>query len=331
MATLLPAVRRTPACCFTVAIYYVPREFFTDAKGSHVQLFDYDAYGEPTELHRRRTVDPSFRFNEQPFDTKHRLYFYQSRFYDPKLSRFISPDSSLGVAFAPQSLNGYSYVQNNPRSYTDMTGMQPDDGDGDHGGSDDSREPNVPDHPDNAKDYSPPDIVMVYRVSDSQKSAGDESGQDSEDKDQTKRRDTSPIDRENFGNNRFQSGDVRLTSEYVFNAGFAASLGTGGDRWALSFGSAVSVNLLAGKVSILPALASAMVGSTKGDSVIAGATLGFDVGMGQGSLAGVLGPSKTDVVAAVAGSVTLSENELYRAASLSFGWGKEVGAVSGNC
>ena len=147
---------------------------------------------------------------------------------------------------------------------------------------------------------------------------------------ETKRRDTSPIDRENFGNNRFQSGDVRLTSEYVFNAGFAASLGTGGDRWALSFGSAVSVNLLAGKVSILPALASAMVGSTKGDSVIAGATLGFDVGMGQGSLAGVLGPSKTDVVAAVAGSVTLSENELYRAASLSFGWGKEVGAVSGN-
>ena len=158
----------------------------TDAKGSHVQLFDYDAYGEPTELHRRRTVDPSFRFNEQPFDTKHRLYFYQSRFYDPKLSRFISPDSSLGVAFAPQSLNGYSYVQNNPQSYTDMTGMQPDDGDGDHGGSDDSREPNVPDHPDNAKDYSPPDIVMVYRVSDSQKSAGDESGQDSEDKDRNK-------------------------------------------------------------------------------------------------------------------------------------------------
>jgi len=44
------------------------------------------------------------------------------RVYDPVLGRFLSPDPTIGSASDLQSYNRYSYVQNNPLSYTDPTG-----------------------------------------------------------------------------------------------------------------------------------------------------------------------------------------------------------------
>jgi len=50
------------------------------------------------------------------------LYFYNARYYDATIGRFISPDSVIPEPFNPQSLNRYSYCSNNPLRYTDPSG-----------------------------------------------------------------------------------------------------------------------------------------------------------------------------------------------------------------
>ena len=50
------------------------------------------------------------------------IYYYNARFYDPGLGRFISPDSITPDAANPQAWNRYSYVLNNPINSTDPTG-----------------------------------------------------------------------------------------------------------------------------------------------------------------------------------------------------------------
>ena len=50
------------------------------------------------------------------------LYFYNARYYDPTLARFIQPDTLVPNPGDPQSLNRYSYTRNNPVRYTDPSG-----------------------------------------------------------------------------------------------------------------------------------------------------------------------------------------------------------------
>lgn len=50
------------------------------------------------------------------------LYYMQARFYDPMLTRFLSPDSIVPDPGDPQAFNRYAYVLNNPMRYTDPTG-----------------------------------------------------------------------------------------------------------------------------------------------------------------------------------------------------------------
>ena len=50
------------------------------------------------------------------------LYWYSSRFYDPSVGRFLSPDTLVPDPKNPQALNRYSYVYNNPLRYNDPSG-----------------------------------------------------------------------------------------------------------------------------------------------------------------------------------------------------------------
>ena len=52
------------------------------------------------------------------------LYYYNARYYDAEIGRFISPDSLIPDPMNPQAFNRYSYVINNPLKYTDPTGHQ---------------------------------------------------------------------------------------------------------------------------------------------------------------------------------------------------------------
>ena len=50
------------------------------------------------------------------------LIHMNGRIYDPNLGRFLSPDPHIQSLANPQNLNRYSYVLNNPLSYTDPSG-----------------------------------------------------------------------------------------------------------------------------------------------------------------------------------------------------------------
>jgi len=62
-------------------------------------------------------------FNGQIWDSETRFYYYRNRCYDPQIGRFISRDP-LGIWGDPTNLgNSYTYVGNNPWSYTDPYGL----------------------------------------------------------------------------------------------------------------------------------------------------------------------------------------------------------------
>jgi RHS repeat-associated protein len=53
------------------------------------------------------------------------LYYYNARYYDPSIGRFISPDTIVPHPANPQSFNRYSYCLNNPLTYIDPSGHWP--------------------------------------------------------------------------------------------------------------------------------------------------------------------------------------------------------------
>jgi RHS repeat-associated protein len=53
------------------------------------------------------------------------IYFYNARYYDPFLSRFLSPDSIVPDPTNPIDWDRYSYARNNPLRYTDSDGHFP--------------------------------------------------------------------------------------------------------------------------------------------------------------------------------------------------------------
>ena len=69
------------------------------------------------------SADVAYKYTGQEFDSSTDLYFYQARYYDPHLGRFISADTIVPKPFNSQSLNRYSYVLNNPLNYVDPTGF----------------------------------------------------------------------------------------------------------------------------------------------------------------------------------------------------------------
>lgn len=67
-------------------------------------------------------INLDHKYTGQELDKETGLYNYNARLYDPDLGRFITPDKLQSNYYNPQSLNRYSYVGNNPLSYTDPTG-----------------------------------------------------------------------------------------------------------------------------------------------------------------------------------------------------------------
>ena len=50
------------------------------------------------------------------------LYYYNARYYDAGIGKFISADTMIQNTANPQFFNRYSYVTNNPLKYTDPSG-----------------------------------------------------------------------------------------------------------------------------------------------------------------------------------------------------------------
>ncbi len=97
----------------------------SDGMGDEVvQNVYYYPYGEIKENISPLTenVDVRYKYTGKEWDGESGLYYYGARYYDPKLTRFISADTIIPDLINPQSLNRYSYVANNPINLIDPTG-----------------------------------------------------------------------------------------------------------------------------------------------------------------------------------------------------------------
>jgi len=90
-------------------------------KGEVVQRIEYTPFGKERYV-LNASLSEGPKFTDQQNDIEDGLYFYQSRYYDPVLGRFVQPDNYPSNAHNPQTLNAYAYVLNNPLKYTDPTG-----------------------------------------------------------------------------------------------------------------------------------------------------------------------------------------------------------------
>jgi RHS repeat-associated protein len=82
----------------------------------------YKAFGETR--YTSGTIPTTFGFTGQRQESGLGLYFYNSRWYDPALGRFVQADSIVSDYKNPQSLNRYSYTLNNPVKYVDPSGHE---------------------------------------------------------------------------------------------------------------------------------------------------------------------------------------------------------------
>jgi len=123
----------------------------TDSSGQVVSSQSFDPWG---KVHAGTTpvTQTKVNYTGQRLDDTG-LLFYNARYYDPTLARFVSPDAmvvhanALNVDFHesdllssakgpnktapsnPQTINRYSYVEDNPVIHTDPTGRCSVDGD----------------------------------------------------------------------------------------------------------------------------------------------------------------------------------------------------------
>jgi len=92
----------------------------TDQNGDMVELIEYTPFGSTS--YREGTYDAAYKFTGQRLDKSTGLYFYNARYYDTELGRFISADTFIQATDDPQTLNRYSYCRNNPVVLTDPSG-----------------------------------------------------------------------------------------------------------------------------------------------------------------------------------------------------------------
>ncbi len=100
----------------------------TDATGQVTERLSFDPWGKRRNGDWTPAAQPILSSTTRGF-TGHEhldaaaLIHMNGRVYDPAVGRFLSVDPVIQDPFNSQSLNAYSYVLNNPLSFTDPTGM----------------------------------------------------------------------------------------------------------------------------------------------------------------------------------------------------------------
>ena len=102
-----------------------------DEEGKRVVEYRSSSYGEVENIHDNSKIEISakdhLRYKGYIYDEETRLYYLKTRYYDPEIGRFISPDS---IDYqSPESINGlnlYAYCGNDPVNYSDGFGHMPE-------------------------------------------------------------------------------------------------------------------------------------------------------------------------------------------------------------
>ena len=101
----------------------------TDENGIELDRLSFDAFGKRRQANWQGATGPipsdyitrGFTGHEQLDDVD--LIHMNGRVYDPNLGRFLSADPHIQAPLNMQNHNRYSYVLNNPLSYTDPSGF----------------------------------------------------------------------------------------------------------------------------------------------------------------------------------------------------------------
>jgi len=91
----------------------------SDATGTMVQTYGYDAFGNVTVSGSGNVAQP-FMFTGREYDAETSMYFYRARYYDPVVGRFVTKDP---IGFAGGDVNLYNYVDGNAVNDTDPEGL----------------------------------------------------------------------------------------------------------------------------------------------------------------------------------------------------------------
>ena len=134
VAAALADGQGTPLPDPTFAIRYYHQDHLgstnvmTDAAGNLLEEIAYYPYGNPREAYRRTSFEAEpYRFSQKETDQETGLQYFEARYLDGALARFLSVDPVLRQIMQrpfeePQRLNAYSYSLNRPLVYQDPTG-----------------------------------------------------------------------------------------------------------------------------------------------------------------------------------------------------------------
>jgi RHS repeat-associated protein len=92
-----------------------------DDAGAIAASYYYDAFGNIVE--ETGTAQNPYRYAGYEYDKETKNYYLQSRYYNPKIARFLSEDTYRGDRKDPLSLNLYTYCHNEPVMYVDPIGQ----------------------------------------------------------------------------------------------------------------------------------------------------------------------------------------------------------------
>ena len=93
----------------------------TDASGAVAKAYAYDTHGNIVE--QTGTIETPYAYTGRELDSETGLYYYRSRYYDPRMGRFLQKDS-IGLY---GGINLYAYVYNNVATLKDPSGRKPND------------------------------------------------------------------------------------------------------------------------------------------------------------------------------------------------------------
>jgi RHS repeat-associated protein len=98
----------------------------TDNMGNVVEKYTYDAYGTPVirnaagTILTASTITNPHMFTGRRLDPETNLFYYRNRVYSPTIGRFLQKDP-IGYF---DSMNLFTYVENNPLNYLDPWGLK---------------------------------------------------------------------------------------------------------------------------------------------------------------------------------------------------------------
>ena len=106
--------------------YYHPdhlgsSSYITNLDGEVAQHIEYVPFGEVFIEERNNTWNTPYLFNAKEFDEETGMYYYGARYYEPRLSLWMSTDP-MEEKYPDYST--YIYAAQNPIAYSDPTGME---------------------------------------------------------------------------------------------------------------------------------------------------------------------------------------------------------------